>query len=84
LRIHLPLGKSDKDSIADDCFPTNKGKNNKRALKSEDGGQLRLAEERFVDIPPTADKVVMFLSEHMEHEVLPSEAKRVALTMWLY
>mmetsp|Transcript_25308 Transcript_25308/g.40593 ORF Transcript_25308/g.40593 Transcript_25308/m.40593 type:complete len:208 (+) Transcript_25308:419-1042(+) len=84
LRIHLPLKESDKDKNGNECVPNNKDEVNERTSKSRNGGKVRQSAECFVDIPPTADKVVMFLSEYMEHEVLPSEAKRAAITMWLY
>ncbi|WP_225408797.1 2OG-Fe(II) oxygenase [Stigmatella hybrida] len=49
------------------------------------GGQLRLyREEAPLDVPPTLDTLVVFLSERLEHEVLPTHAPRLALTAWYY
>ena len=49
------------------------------------GGQLRLyADEGPVDVEPLLDRLVVFLSERVEHEVLPVQAPRLALTAWFY
>jgi SM-20-related protein len=49
------------------------------------GGLLRLYPEGGpVDVEPTLDRLVVFLSERIEHEVLPSHAPRLALTAWFY
>jgi SM-20-related protein len=48
------------------------------------GGQLRAhtpAGSRDVD--PLLDRAVLFLSDRLDHEVLPSHAPRMALTAWL-
>jgi hypothetical protein len=34
-------------------------------------------------VDPVADRVVVFLSEEVEHEVLPTRAPRRAVTAWL-
>lgn len=47
-----------------------------------DGGALRLHLEPPSDIAPTIDRLVIFRSEVVEHEVLPSHADRWALTAW--
>lgn len=36
------------------------------------------------DIDPKGDRVVLFRSDELEHEVLPSFATRYSLTMWMY
>ena len=41
-------------------------------------------EEAYVDVEPLADRVIIFQSRVIEHEVLPSHAMRFALTMWFY
>jgi SM-20-related protein len=46
-----------------------------------DGGQLRLG---TVDLEPIAGRLVVFLSERVEHEVLPAHAPRYAVTAWCY
>ena len=52
--------------------------------QTNDGGELRLyLEQDFIDIVPEAGKLVMFLSERFEHEVLPTEQERLSLTGWL-
>jgi SM-20-related protein len=50
------------------------------------GGLLRLFPEGGppVDVPPRLDTLVVFLSERLEHEVLPAHAPRLAATAWYY
>ena len=49
------------------------------------GGLLRLYPEGgAVDVAPTLDRLVVFLSERIEHEVLPAQGSRLALTAWYY
>jgi SM-20-related protein len=49
------------------------------------GGQLRLHTGAVpVDVEPVSDRLVVFLSERLEHEVLPAQAPRLALTAWFY
>jgi SM-20-related protein len=49
------------------------------------GGMLRLyLEEGTRDVAPGLDRLVVFLSERLEHEVLPAHAPRLALTAWYY
>lgn len=50
--------------------------------KPEHGGQLRLHLDREVDVDPTLNRLVVFLSERIEHEVRPSFAPRLTLTAW--
>jgi SM-20-related protein len=50
--------------------------------KPEDGGQLRLHMNPVVDIEPKLDRLVVFLSEKVPHEVLPAHATRYAATAW--
>lgn len=75
-----------------DAFP---GQFNRRATaiwyanqgwQPEHGGVLRLHPRDLppVDIPPMLDTLVVFLSERIEHEVLPAHARRLALTAWYY
>ena len=49
-----------------------------------DGGALRLHlnESEFLDISPTAGKLVLFLSSQFWHEVLPATRPRISLTGW--
>ena len=49
---------------------------------AEDGGQLRLHTEPPVDIVPVGGTVVLFMSQQVEHEVLPTRAERRSLTGW--
>ena len=51
---------------------------------ASDGGELRLyiKEDEFVDILPTAGKLVLFLSSDFWHEVLPAKSDRLSLTGW--
>jgi SM-20-related protein len=37
-----------------------------------------------VDVEPSLDRLVVFLSERIDHEVLPAFAPRLALTAWYY
>lgn len=51
--------------------------------RPEDGGVLRLhLPDGPVDVEPRLDRVVVFLSERVEHEVLPTRAPRRAVTAW--
>lgn len=56
----------------------------------EDGGCLRCypndenGKEIAVDVEPLADRLLMFQSRWVEHEVLPAFARRYAITMWFY
>lgn len=53
--------------------------------RPEHGGLLRLyLKEGTLDVAPTLDRLVVFLSERLEHEVLPAHAPRLALTAWYY
>ena len=50
----------------------------------EAGGLLRLHEPAGpVDVAPILDRLLVFLSERVEHEVLPARAPRCAITAWL-
>lgn len=75
-----------------DAFP---GQGNRRATaiwyanagwEPAHGGVLRLYPEGEapVDVEPVLDRLVVFLSERIEHEVLPAHAPRLALTAWYY
>ncbi|MDC0710250.1 2OG-Fe(II) oxygenase [Stigmatella sp. ncwal1] len=74
-----------------DAFP---GQSNRRLTaiyyanpdwKPEQGGQLRLyLEAGTLEVAPALDTLVVFLSERLEHEVLPTHAPRLALTAWYY
>ncbi len=50
----------------------------------EDGGQLRLylGGERSVDVLPKGGRLVAFLSDRFEHEVLPARRERMSFTGW--
>ncbi len=54
------------------------------------GGELRLflgngdGEERTWDVAPLLDRVVVFRSDVVEHEVLATHGPRYALTCWFY
>jgi SM-20-related protein len=50
--------------------------------KPEHGGQLRLYVDPVKDVDPVLDRLVVFLSEKVPHEVLPSFAPRYAATAW--
>lgn len=56
-----------------------------KAWHAQDGGELRLYldSSTAIDIAPEAGKLVMFLSERFEHEVLPTTQERLSLTGWL-
>ena len=54
------------------------------AWQVEDGGALRLhGDGEPVDVAPLLDRLLVFLSERVEHEVLPTRAPRWAVTAWL-
>lgn len=52
--------------------------------QADDGGELRLYlnEIEYLDILPTAGKLVLFLSAQFWHEVRPAKRERVSLTGW--
>jgi SM-20-related protein len=73
-----------------DAFP---GDDNRRVTailylnsdwRSAHGGQLRLYTPAPLDVEPLADRLVVFRSERLEHEVLESHADRFAVTAWFY
>lgn len=80
------------------CFPChydNPGTPNKRKLtcllylndswQPGDGGEVQLLPflEQPVTVAPKMDRVVIFQSDWMLHRVLPSNAERYCLTIWL-
>jgi SM-20-related protein len=53
------------------------------AWSPEAGGVLRLHDrEGPVDVAPVLDRLLVFLSERIDHEVLPARAPRCAVTAW--
>jgi len=74
-----------------DAFP---GRSNRRvtaiyyvnpAWRPADGGLLRLyGPDGPRDVEPILDRLVLFLSERVEHEVLPTAAPRMAVSAWFY
>ncbi|SKA69390.1 SM-20-related protein [Thiothrix eikelboomii] len=55
-----------------------------QAWQPQEGGELRLyLDDRTLDIAPEPGKLVLFLSERFEHEVLPTQQERLSLTGWL-
>ena len=54
-----------------------------------DGGQLRMyfpqedGSERIEDVLPLGGRLVVFLSEEIPHEVLPTQKERISITGWL-
>ena len=51
--------------------------------RAEDGGALRLhGDEGPIDVAPVLDRLLVFLSERVEHEVLPARVPRRAVTAW--
>lgn len=50
------------------------------------GGQLRVffAPDHVEQIDPVGDRLVVFLSELLDHQVLPTFAPRTAITAWFY
>jgi len=54
--------------------------------REEHGGQLRmyLSDGKHIDIEPIGDRLVVFWSALMEHEVLLSNHERYAMTVWFY
>ncbi|MGV3620086.1 MAG: 2OG-Fe(II) oxygenase [Archangium sp.] len=71
-----------------DAFP---GDDNRRltaivylnpAWEPAHGGQLRMHLEPPIDVEPRLNRLVVFRSELVEHEVLPAFSERWALTAW--
>ncbi len=54
------------------------------AWQEDDGGQLRLylGGGRSEDVLPVGGRLVAFLSERFEHEVLPARRERMSFTGW--
>lgn len=53
--------------------------------RPEHGGLLRLhLGEQPLDVEPLLDRLIVFLSERIEHEVLSAHAPRYAATAWFY
>ena len=51
--------------------------------RASEGGALRLhLDEGYVDVLPDSGKLVCFLADRFEHEVLPATRPRVAVTGW--
>jgi SM-20-related protein len=52
--------------------------------KASDGGALRLFlnDGETVEILPEAGRMVVFLSDELEHQVMPTDRDRAALTAW--
>jgi SM-20-related protein len=54
-----------------------------------DGGQLRMyfpqedGSDRVEDVLPLGGRLVVFLSEEIPHEVLPTQKERISITGWL-
>jgi SM-20-related protein len=76
-----------------DAFPTLPGVRPNRqvtaiyyanpAWRPEDGGALRLhLDAGPIDVAPVLDRLLVFLSERVEHEVLPAHVPRRAVTAW--
>ena len=71
LRLYLPVQKR----------TTEVEKQGKTVLDGK--GSTTPGKTEVVDVEPTGNKVVVFLSDCVVHEVLKSNKKRAALTMWL-
>ena len=53
--------------------------------KPEDGGELVLyLPETEIRLEPVSDRLVVFFSEQIEHEVLAVNSQRLALTAWFH
>jgi SM-20-related protein len=53
------------------------------AWHPEEGGALRLhGDDGPIDVAPLLDRLLVFLSERVEHEVLPARVPRRAVTAW--
>lgn len=53
--------------------------------RAEHGGLLRLyTPSATIDVEPVLDRLVVFASDAVEHEVLPCYAERRAITAWYY
>lgn len=63
-------------------FPAEVGRRVEGALPND--GSEEGMEGYVVDVAPLADRLVLFSSEWLEHEVLPAYAERWAVTTWFY
>lgn len=61
------------------------GKGDKESRENDkDGVEGGEKDDEFIDIAPLADRLLVFQSRLLEHEVLPSFAQRYSLTVWFY
>lgn len=88
LQLALYPGGGERYAAHRDAFP---GDDNRRltaivylnpAWQSQHGGQLKLHVEPPVVLEPRLNQLVVFLSERIEHEVMPAFAPRLAATAW--
>ena len=55
------------------------------AWRPQQGGQLRChLPDGPRDFEPLPGRLVVFMSQEVEHEVLPSVGDRLALTLWIW
>jgi len=52
--------------------------------KEEDGGKLRMYLDKPLEVEPKGDRLLIFLSGRVEHEVLQAFQDRFAITTWMY
>lgn len=54
-----------------------------RDWQADDGGALRLhLPDGPIDVPPVGGTLVLFLSDEIEHEVLPARRERLSIAGW--
>lgn len=51
--------------------------------KPGDGGELKIYKEQEIIVPPIYNRLVMFKSDSIEHEVLVTNVNRKSITGWL-
>lgn len=75
-RPHLDTLAGDPGRVLTYCYYLNDG------WRPEDGGCLRVHGPFARDVEPALDRLVIFKSAEVLHEVLPARARRLSLTGW--
>jgi SM-20-related protein len=74
-RAHLDTPRGDSHRVISYCYYLNPG--------WQSGGELRIHGDHGVDLAPLHDRLVLFQSRTVRHEVLPVVSARLAITGWM-
>lgn len=76
-QAHKDAFRRDASRVVSVCYYLNE------AWTEEAGGCLRIHADPVVDVPPLFDRLVLFRSADVLHQVMPSTVRRLSLTGWL-